>query len=224
MTTLISNLSIRGGQGKSTVLQTLAMELSKRDYPCVIRDLDTGSKSTLALQVHDFPFEIIGVTDKRPANTINLLDTPAAYIYNNPDEALRYYASSNIILNCVSGGAGSVSNALEVLAHLYALEMFSRSTDKPIKLMQKVITVFTRNNNEADCHQFRIHTPQLGQSITSFFALPDEPELEDKHAKGKLINASESKNPTEYSQRISELTDLIEDSCKLSKFKLKEVA
>jgi len=221
---LISNLSIRGGQGKSTVLQTLAMELSKRGYPVVIRDVDKGSKSTLAMQWHDLPFEIIGVSDKRPSNTINLLDTPAAYIYNNPDDALRYYSSSNVILNCVSGGAGSVSNAIEVLSHLYALEMFSQSTEKPIKLMQKVITVFTRNNNEADCHQFRIHTPQLGQSITSFFALPDEPELEKRHSQGKLINANDSKNPTEYAQKISELCDLIENNCKLSKFKLAKVA
>ena len=224
MATLISNLSIRGGQGKSTILQTLAMELSKRSYPCVIRDLDTGSKSTLAMKRHNLPFEIIGVTDKRPSNTINLLDTPAGYIYNNPDEAIRYYSSSNIILNCVSGGAGSVSNAIEVLSHLYALEMLSQANNKPIKLLNKVITIFTRNNNESDCHNFRIHTPQLGQNISSFFALPDEAELEARHAQGKLINANDSKNPTEYAQNISKLCNLIEKTAKLQKFKLSEVA
>jgi len=222
MPELITNLSIAGGQGKSTVLQTLAIELSKREYPCVIRDLDGGSKRSLALKRHDLPFEIIGISDKRPSNMINLLDTPANYLYNAPDEALRYLKSSNIILICVSGGESSVSNALELLAHLYALEMVAKALEKPVKLLNKVIIVFSRNNDELACHNFRQHTPQLGQNIKSFFALPNEPDLEARHAKGQFINANDSKDPTTYAVAISELCDLIEGMCNFDNLKLSE--
>jgi len=224
MTQLITNLSIAGGQGKSTVLQTLAIELSKRDYPCVIRDLDGGSKRSLALKRHDLPFEIIGIKDKRPSNMINLLDSPANYLYNSPDEALRYLKASSIILICASGGESTVSSALELLAHLYALEQVGKALQKPVKLLEKVIIVFSRNTDETACHNFRQHTPQLGQNIKSFFALPNEPELEARHAKGQFINANESKDPTIYAVAISELTDLIESMCSFDKLKLKEVA
>ena len=224
MPTLISNISIKGGQGKTTALQTLAIELSNRDYPVVIRDLDIGSKSTLAMQRHDLPFEIIGVSEKRPSNMVNLLDTPASYIYNSPDEALRYYASSNIILNCVSGGAGSVSNAIEVLAHLYALEKLAEAQNTPVELVSKVVTIFTRNNHEPDLHAFRLHTPQLGQDITAFYALPDVFELETLHAKGEFINVSKSGKNSTYSTAISDLADLVEQRCKIEKLKIVEAA
>ena len=212
---LISNASLQGGQGKTTLLHTIATELCHRNYPCVIRDVDTGSKSTLAMQRHKLPYNIIGVSEPRSDDVINLLDTPSNYINTDPKAALRYYNSSQIILNCVSGGEASVANAITMLSHLYALEMTTAATGSRKKLISKVITVFTRNSAYEACHQFRLHSPQLGQNINAFFALPFEEALEESHAHGNIFNAPDSDHPKKYAQTVAELVDLIEKMARL---------